>query len=693
MDFSWHPDDTDPPYIYVFGNQWYNVNIMPTYQYRVKGATEKKYMFDVTAKLLPNLENWITPDDIDETKFDYSWVPHPHEPPFIWQFGTQWQKSGGPAYVAKGATYKKYSDILKAKKKYNPEARGWRPLKSNIEFDYSWHPDENEPPYIYVFGNQWYGPEKMPTVLYRVKGATEKKYVNNVHAILLPNKENFKSLTDREFDFDYSWCPDPDDPKYTYVFGNQWYDSKTMPTLMYVTQGSIATKYVDNVKATMLPSKDNWLIPEDISDDFDYSWCPDPGDPPLIYQFGTQHQKTGGPKYVTENATDVKFVDVIKATRLPNMRPWRIIEEINKETFDFSWHPDETDGTYNYVFGNKFHSPEIMPTVVYRNRTGTVKGNKHIKDIAADLSIEKITYEDSLFDAFIDNKPKTAYVHITNRNPSDINYDILKTNKPTVHMLGHEAIVPTSVKSYLYDKLMDYDDNIIHYVPMGQPLDIIFLSNGEAIADKNYEHLLNITKDKPNRVIRLDGINGRVASQHAAANASNTPWYFLVNGKLEVSEDFYFGWYPNIYQSRRHYIFTATNPVNELVYGHMAIVANNKKLTLETVVRGLDFTMDSRTQVVGMNSGIARYNSSEWDTWRTAFRECIKLCHYKDKESMERLQVWSTVASGDYSEYSIRGAMDAIEYYDNVNGEFSKLMLSYDWSWLRDYYRDKYMND
>ena len=34
--------------------------------------------------------------------------------------------------------------------------------------------------------------------------------------------------------------------------------------------------------------------------------------------------------------------------------------------------------------------------------------------------------------------------------------------------------------------------------------------------------------------------------------------------------------------------------MNGLEYGHQAIVANNKKLTLSTVVRGLDFTMDSR---------------------------------------------------------------------------------------------------
>ena len=680
IDFSWHPDDTEPPFIYVFGNQWYNVDTMPTYQYRVKGATEKKYMYDVTATLLPNLENWITPDDIDETQFDYSWVPHPHEPPFIWQFGTQWQKSGGPAYVTKDATVKKYSDILKSVSKYNPERRGWRPLKSNITFDYSWHPDENEPPYIYVFGNQWYNGEKMPTVLYRVKGATEKKYVTDIRAILLPNKDNFKALTDRKFEFDYSWCPDPGDPPYTYVFGNQWHDSKTMPTLMYVTDKSIATKYVDDVKAKMLPDTTNWEIPEDITG-FDYSWCPDPGDPPLIYQFGTQHQKTGGPRYV--NGTDVKFIDTIKATKLPNMRNWRIIEQINKDTFDFSWHPDDTEGSYNYVFGNKFHSPEIMPTVMYRNKQSI--GSKYITDQKADLIIEKITYEDSIFDAFMDSRPTTAYIHITKNENTD--YSMLTLYKPSVHLLNNEAIVPTNIKSYLYDKLTDYGDYRIYDGNQDiEPLDIIFLSNGERIADKNYQHLLEITKDKPNRVIRIDGVNGRVASQHAAATASKTSWYFLVNGKLEVNKDFDFNWQPNIYKSRRHYIFTATNPVNGLEYGHMAIVMNNKKLTLETIVRGLDFTMDSRTEVVPANSGIARYNSSEWDTWRTAFRECVKLCNDNYPESQDRLKAWTTQGNGDFGEYSIRGAMDAIEYFYKVNGEMSKLMLSYDWAWLKDYY-------
>ena len=252
--------------------------------------------------------------------------------------------------------------------------------------------------------------------------------------------------------------------------------------------------------------------------------------------------------------------------------------------------------------------------------------------------------------------------------------------------MGDDAIVPRNTKTYMYNKLTDYEHCVTHSVSSGEPLDIIFFSNGEVCADSNYEHLLSITKDLPNKVIRIDKINGRIASQYAAANASATPWYFLVNAKLQVSENFDFTWQPNVYKSRRHYIFTATNPVNNLEYGHQAIVANNKKLTLSTVGRGLDFTMDSRTEVIEVNSGVALYNSSEWDTWRTSFRECVKLAYAKDTVSKDRLNTWLTVGSGEFAEYSMKGAKAAVEYYNSVDGELEKLKLTYDWDWIRNYY-------
>jgi len=38
---------------------------------------------------------------------------------------------------------------------------------------------------------------------------------------------------------------------------------------------------------------------------------------------------------------------------------------------------------------------------------------------------------------------------------------------------------------------------------------------------------------------------------------------------------------------------------------------------------------------------------------------------------------------GKFNEYSMEGSQHAVEYYEEVNGDFEKLKLSYDWPWLR----------
>jgi hypothetical protein len=304
------------------------------------------------------------------------------------------------------------------------------------------------------------------------------------------------------------------------------------------------------------------------------------------------------------------------------------------------------------------------------------EGNNYIKTIQAELTVDKFSYTDSIFDSLMEHKFHSAYAHFVN-GESKVDYSTLKNDKISVHLLGDEAIVPRSAKIHMYDKLTDNDDVIVHSVPSTKLLDIVFFSNGESCAEENYQHLLSL--NLPNRIVRVDGVNGRVASQHAAANSSNTEWYFLVNAKLKVNKDFDFNWQPNIYKSSRHYIFRAKNPLNGLEYGHMAMVANNKKLTLQTEGKGLDFTMESNHEVVDLLSGTAVFNS-EWDIWRTAFRECIKLCHAGDVESKQRLEVWTTVGEGT------KGALDAVSYYNEVDGDFDKLKLSYDWTWLYNRY-------
>jgi hypothetical protein len=244
---------------------------------------------------------------------------------------------------------------------------------------------------------------------------------------------------------------------------------------------------------------------------------------------------------------------------------------------------------------------------------------------------------------------------------------------------------PGNIRTQLYDyKFIDKTERRRH---SDQPQDIVFISNGEPNADDYWELLHQHTVYRPNRVTRVNGVNGRVAAYHAAARASKTPWFFAVFAKLEVDAKFDWSWQPDRMQQPKHYIFHAVNPVNGLQYGHQAMIAYNRELVLNNQGHGLDFTLDSAHEVVPINSGTARYNATPWMTWRTAFREVIKLCSSSDVESQYRLKQWLATPRTNVENWtwSVWGAEDAVEYYQEVNGDFEALHKSYDWAWLSSY--------
>ena len=245
------------------------------------------------------------------------------------------------------------------------------------------------------------------------------------------------------------------------------------------------------------------------------------------------------------------------------------------------------------------------------------------------------------------------------------------------------ALVPAEVRGQIGAEMYDYPHILKHQTGANEqkPLDIVYVSNGEPDAERWYEHLC---KCAGREVRRVSNVPGRMAAYKAAANMSDTPWFFAVFAKFEVDPGFDWNWQPDYLQEPKHYIFRAKNPVNGLEYGHMSVLAYNKRLTLDTHESGLDFTLSKPHCVIPVLSGVAHYNVNPWTTWRTAFREVLKLKNDQENiDSKFRLKVWSTTAAGPNAEWSLKGAADAIAYYDEVNGEFEKLMLSYDWPWLR----------
>jgi len=309
FDYSWEPNPFDPPMTYVFGNQWNSAVLEPTVIYST-GGTEIKYVDDIIATVAQDASAWELLDDIES--FDYSWRPDPTDPPYIYVFGNQWltpEQRPALRYCVNGATQIKYMDHPRAQRR-GDHTRFVQHYPA--DFDWSWEPEPGSPPYNYVFGNQYYSAEVMPTVEYRMPGATDIKYMD-IPAQLMPNHSNhWHTLVD--CDWDYTWTPEPGSPSYIYVFGNQWWPAEKMPTVEYHMPGARERKYMSGPVAQLLEDMSKWTIPEHVdTTDMDFSWVPDPGEPPYIYQFATQHQKTGGPQYRMPGATEFKYVDMMRA--------------------------------------------------------------------------------------------------------------------------------------------------------------------------------------------------------------------------------------------------------------------------------------------------------------------------------------------------------------------------------------------
>jgi hypothetical protein len=258
---------------------------------------------------------------------------------------------------------------------------------------------------------------------------------------------------------------------------------------------------------------------------------------------------------------------------------------------------------------------------------------------------------------------------------------------------GSVAVVPRDARGEIMTQLYDYPYVLRRKEQFytDQAMDIVYISNGEPDAERWYNHLVTVAEAQiphgVQKIHRVQNINGRIAAYHAAAHASNTPWFLAVFAKLEVVGSFDWLWQPDYWQEPKHYIFNSRNCLNGLEYGHMGVIAYNKKLVLDTVESGLDFTLSRPHEVVPQLSATAWFNADPWITWRTAFREVVKLKHFMSTqptvETEYRLNTWLTVADGDNAEWCLRGARDAVDYYTEVAGEYDQLMLSFDWPWLR----------
>jgi len=151
--------------------------------------------------------------------------------------------------------------------------------------------------------------------------------------------------------WDFLWEPVPWESHQRHAWASQ--HQKDSGTYLVPCQGYNDTNYHKEV-ITRLPSTEFWDTPPGLDPkSFDYSWHPDPAEPDYIYKFGTQWQLTGGPEYVTPDATNVKYVAFPRAEKVSIDRHWILPTVGEFAEFDYTWHPDHRDPPYIYQFGTQ----------------------------------------------------------------------------------------------------------------------------------------------------------------------------------------------------------------------------------------------------------------------------------------------------------------------------------------------------
>ena len=258
-------------------------------------------------------------------------------------------------------------------------------------------------------------------------------------------------------------------------------------------------------------------------------------------------------------------------------------------------------------------------------------------------------------------------------------------------------------KSVIDEYKMNYDSpwdwpvkHIIEVDPVGvihtvrgknynkKEIPVFFASNGESNANRNWKHLVEIYP----KAIRVDGIDGRRNMFLRCVDLTKTgDHFFVVTGKNYVTDISVFDYVPEV--TNAHIVFNSKNMSNRLEYGHMGIVCYNKNLVLNTPEDfGLDFTSYSPIHSVPRTASEGIFATSEYEAWRTAFRETVKLTLRFDQNSQYWLSRWLAFAEGDNAFWVLKGARDGHDYAVKHKDSPEQLKKTVDWKWLSQYYED-----
>lgn len=220
------------------------------------------------------------------------------------------------------------------------------------------------------------------------------------------------------------------------------------------------------------------------------------------------------------------------------------------------------------------------------------------------------------------------------------------------------------------------------------PYDMVFISYQEPNADKNYKKVL---ERFPN-CKRVHGVKGIHQAHIEAAKLCDTEMFWIIDGDATILKEFNFDYQCAQWDKDTVHVWRSINPINDLIYGYggVKLFPTQKTIDMDLTKPDMTTSISSKFRAVGELSVITGFNTGEFETWKSAFRECCKLSskvidRQKDTETQERLTIWTSVGSErKYGEYAILGAKAGKAYGEKHSGDIEALRKINDFDWLKE---------
>ena len=217
--------------------------------------------------------------------------------------------------------------------------------------------------------------------------------------------------------------------------------------------------------------------------------------------------------------------------------------------------------------------------------------------------------------------------------------------------------------------------------------DIIFISYKEPNAEENFKHLQNRFPIAQ----RVHGVKGIHQAHIEAAKKALTKMFYVVDGDAIIEEDFKFDYAVPEKDMNAVHVWRSKNPVNNLVYGYGGVKLLPRDLTLNMSIGTTDMTtsISDRFRPMEQISNVSAFNTSPFNTWKSAFREFVKLSskvidRQEDAETEARLDAWCK--SDDL--VAVDGAVAGRKYGTENKNNKEAISKINDFAWIEQIYKN-----